>query len=146
MVRTTGKRGSGRREDLHLDDGILVLPTVLGPLPKLNAKELLSDEYQTRILCLTAVVCVSGCCQVTIPLGIHKKTPVSVSFSARHGGDHFLLDIVNTMDASLQEQVDIAMKSNISRSSISKEESAKIAKEVTYISSFSLVGNTSVLC
>ncbi|KAJ6812435.1 outer envelope protein 64, chloroplastic [Iris pallida] len=111
------------------DDGILVLPAVLGPPPKLNAKELLSDEYQTRILCLTAVASVSGCCQVTIPLGIHEKTPVSVSFIARHGGDHFLLDTVNTMYASLQEQVDIAMKSNISRSSISKEESAEIAKE-----------------
>lgn len=111
------------------DDGILVLPTVLGPPPKLNAKEVLSDEYQTRILCLTAVASMSGCCQVTIPLGIHEKAPVSVSFIARHGGDHFLLDSVNTMYASLQEQVDIAMKSNTSRSSISKEESAEIAKE-----------------
>ncbi|KAJ6818093.1 outer envelope protein 64, chloroplastic [Iris pallida] len=111
------------------EDGILVLPTVLGPPPKLNAKEVLSDEYQTRILCLTAVASMSGCCQATVPLGIHEKSPVSVSFIARHGGDHFLLDTVNTMFASLQEQVDIAMKSNTSRSSISKEESAEIAKE-----------------
>ena len=73
--------------------------------------------------------------QVTIPLGVYEKLPVSVSFIARQGRDHFLLDTVHTMSASLQEQVDIAMKSNISNSSISKEESAEIAKEK--VSSFS---------
>lgn len=111
------------------DDGILVLPTVLGPPPKLHGKEILSVEYQTRMLCLSAVASMSGCCQVTVPLGLHEKSPVSVSFVARHGGDRFLLDIVQSMHASLQEQVDFVMKSSIPNSSISKEESAEIAKE-----------------
>ena len=66
---------------------------------------------------------------MTIPLGVYEKLPVSVSFIARQGRDHFLLDTIHTMHASLQEQVDIAMRSNISNNSISKEESAEIAKE-----------------
>jgi len=74
--------------------------------------------------------------QVTIPLGVYEKLPVSVSFITRQGHDLFLLDTVHTMYASLQEQVDIAMKSNISNSSISKEESAEIAKEKVSSSSY----------
>lgn len=111
------------------DDGILVLPTVLGAPPKLNAKEISSEDYQSRALCLSAIASMSGCCQVTIPIGFHEKCPVSVSFIARHGGDRFLLDTIQTMFASLQEQVDEVMKSKSSSSSISKEESAEIAKE-----------------
>lgn len=67
--------------------------------------------------------------QVTIPLGFHNKCPLSVSFIARHGGDRFLLDTVQTMYTSLQEQADIAAKSKVSRNAVSKEQSAEIAKE-----------------
>lgn len=67
--------------------------------------------------------------QVTVPLGFYEKFPVSVSFIARQGSDRFLLDTVQSMYASLQEQIDLAMKSNISSSSLSKEESAEVAKE-----------------
>ncbi len=67
--------------------------------------------------------------QVTIPLGFHNKCPASVSFIARNGGDRFLLDTVQTMYATLQEQVDIAATSKLSRNVVSKEQSAEIAKE-----------------
>lgn len=67
--------------------------------------------------------------QVTIPLGFYDKCPVSVSFIARHGGDCFLLDTLQTMYSTLQEQVDIAAKSKSSRNVVSREESAEIAKE-----------------
>ncbi|CAL9148367.1 translocon at the outer membrane of chloroplasts 64-like [Musa acuminata AAA Group] len=124
------------REESHLalnallkDEGILVLPTVLGLPPKLNAKELSSEDYLNHTFCLSAIASMSGCCQVTIPLGLFEKCPVSVSFIARHGGDHLLLDTIQTMYAILQEQADIASKSNFSKSSITNEESAEIAKE-----------------
>lgn len=64
-----------------------------------------------------------------MPLGSHDQCPVAVSFIARHGGDRFLLDTVQAMYASLQEQADIAAKSNLSSNSITQEESADIAKE-----------------
>ncbi|KAL6004452.1 hypothetical protein ACLOJK_005005 [Asimina triloba] len=111
------------------DDGILVIPTVADPPSKLGAKEIISDDYQIRAFSLLAVASMSGCCQATIPLGTHDKYPVSVSFIARHGGDRFLLNMVQTMYASLQEHVDIVAKSNLSNNAISQEESAEIAKE-----------------
>ncbi|XP_077230086.1 translocon at the outer membrane of chloroplasts 64-III [Tasmannia lanceolata] len=111
------------------DDGILVIPTLSDPPPKLGAKEISLGDYQTHASSLLSIASMSGCCQVTIPLGSHDKCPVSVSFIARHGGDRFLLDTVQAMYASLQEQADIASKSNLSANAVSKEESAEIAKE-----------------
>ncbi|OAY70900.1 Translocon at the outer membrane of chloroplasts 64, partial [Ananas comosus] len=111
------------------DDGILVLPTVLGLPPKLNSREISSEGYNLHTLCLTAVASMSGCCQVTVPLGLYEKCPVSVSFIARNGGDCFLLDTIQTMYSTLQEQIDVVQKSSVSSTSASKEESAEIAKE-----------------
>ncbi|KAL4197457.1 hypothetical protein AMTRI_Chr04g251300 [Amborella trichopoda] len=111
------------------DDGILVIPTVPGPPPKLRSKTTLLEDYQSQAFTLLAIASMSGCCQVTIPLGSHDNCPVSVSFIARHGGDRFLLDTVQAMYVTLQEQADIAAKSSLSRVPISKEESAEIAKE-----------------
>ena len=67
--------------------------------------------------------------QVTIPMGFQDKSPVSVSFIARHGGDRFLLDTTKLMHASLQEQAEAAGKSNLSSNVVSREASAEIAKE-----------------
>ncbi|MQL71483.1 hypothetical protein Taro_003806, partial [Colocasia esculenta] len=115
---------------MHMqDDGLLVIPTVPVSPPKHGAKEILAEGYQICALSLLAIASMSGCCQVTVPIGFHDKFPVSVSFIARHGGDRFLLDALQTMYASLQEQVDIVMRSNLSSSAISQEESAEIAKE-----------------
>ncbi|XP_020593994.1 outer envelope protein 64, chloroplastic [Phalaenopsis equestris] len=111
------------------DDGILVLPTVPGPPPKLNSKEILSEDYQMCLLNLSAISSMSGCCQITVPLGFHEKIPVSVSFIARHGGDRFLLDTVQAMYSNLQDQTDIVVKSSSQSISSTKEESAEIAKE-----------------
>ncbi|KAK9278959.1 hypothetical protein L1049_028541 [Liquidambar formosana] len=111
------------------DDGILVIPTVADPPPKLGGKEILSEDYQSRAYSLLSLASMSGCCQVSIPLGFHDKCPVSVSFIARHGGDRFLLDTVQTMYPSLKEQSDITAKSKLSSNVVSQERSAEIAKE-----------------
>ncbi|KAF5934229.1 hypothetical protein HYC85_030400 [Camellia sinensis] len=111
------------------DDGILVIPTIADPPPKLGGKEILSEDYLSRAYSLLSLASVSGCCQVTVPLGFHGKCPVSVSFVARHGGDRFLLDTVQTMYASLQEQGDKAAESKLTANVVSRETSAEIAKE-----------------
>lgn len=67
--------------------------------------------------------------QVTVPIGQHDRCPVSVSFIARHGGDRFLLDTVNSMYASLQEQATAITSSKPSSNIVSQEESAEMAKE-----------------
>ncbi|KAL1820109.1 hypothetical protein ACET3Z_014978 [Daucus carota] len=124
------------RNDLKLalnallkDDAILVIPSVLHPPPKLGAKEISSEDYLTRTYSLMSLASMSGCCQVTIPMGFQDKSPVSVSFIARHGGDRFLLDTTKLMHASLQEQAEAAGKSNLSSNVVSREASAEIAKE-----------------
>ncbi|KAL7192459.1 hypothetical protein ACSBR2_024320 [Camellia fascicularis] len=111
------------------DDGILVIPTNADPPPKLGHREILSEDRLSRAFSLLSLASMSGCCQVTVPLGFYDKCPVSVSLVARHGGDRFLLDTVQTMYASLQEQADIISKSKLSTNAISRETSAEIAKE-----------------
>ncbi|PSR84683.1 Outer envelope protein [Actinidia chinensis var. chinensis] len=111
------------------DGGILVIPTIADPPPKLGRKEILSEDYLSRAFSLLSLASMSGCCQVTVPLGFHDKYPVSVSLVARHGGDRFLLDTVQTMYTSLQEQVDIILKSKLSANAVSLETSAEVAKE-----------------
>lgn len=111
------------------DDGILVIPTALGCPPKLNAKELSSESYNAQTLYFSSLASMSGCCQVSIPLGTHDRCPISISFVARHGGDRFLLDTIQTMYATIQEQVEIIAKSNVSSKQARNEEAAEAAKE-----------------
>ncbi|KAL5563247.1 hypothetical protein UlMin_032994 [Ulmus minor] len=98
-------------QSLLKDDGILVMPTIADPPLKLNAKKSLSSELHDRTLALTSIASMSGCCQVTIPVGKHNACPISVSFISFHGADKFLLDTVLDMYRSLQEQVNIASDS-----------------------------------
>ncbi|KAK4768464.1 hypothetical protein SAY87_003605 [Trapa incisa] len=111
------------------DDGILVIPTISGPPPKLGAKELQSWEYQIEASTLLSIASMSGCCQASVPLGTYDKYPISVSFIARNGGDRFLLDTVHTMYSTLQEEADFASKNKSTKSAASREDTAEIAKE-----------------
>jgi Asp-tRNA(Asn)/Glu-tRNA(Gln) amidotransferase A subunit family amidase len=90
------------------DDAILIIPTTPGPAPKLNMKEILLEEFRIRAFTLLCISGMSGCCQVSIPVGQHDKCPLAVSMMARHGGDRFLLDTVRAMYPTLQEEVKIA--------------------------------------
>ncbi|KAE8009131.1 hypothetical protein FH972_005584 [Carpinus fangiana] len=91
-------------QNLLKDDGILVVPTVADPPLKPNVKKQLSAEFHDRAFALSSIASMSGCCQVTIPLGKHNEYPISVSFITFHGADKFLLDTVLDMYSSLQEQ------------------------------------------
>ncbi|KAB5531778.1 hypothetical protein DKX38_018448 [Salix brachista] len=123
------------REEMRLainsllkDDGILVLPTTAYLPPKLGGKEILSEEYQSSSFSLLSIASLSGCCQVTVPLGYYDKCPVSVSLIARHGNDRFLLDTLQIMYASLQEQAETYVKYK-SRNTDMQGNSAEMAKE-----------------
>ncbi|OIT33300.1 PREDICTED: outer envelope protein 64, chloroplastic [Nicotiana attenuata] len=115
--------------DLLKDDGILVIPTVSEPPPKIGAKEIQSEDYQIRSCSFSSIASMSGGCQVCVPMGFHDKCPTSVSFVVRQGGDRFLLDTIQSMYASIQEQAEVATKSSTSGNAISKEASAEMAKE-----------------
>ncbi|KAG6424318.1 hypothetical protein SASPL_114733 [Salvia splendens] len=110
------------------DDGILVIPTAPGPA-KLESKESYSKEYLIQATTLSSLATMSGCCQVAVPMGFHEMCPVSLSLLARHGGDRFLLDTVQSMYTCLQEQLDTASKPKVSSKTVTNEESANVAKE-----------------
>eukprot|EP00268_Persea_americana_P060065 TRINITY_DN743_c0_g1_i3.p1 TRINITY_DN743_c0_g1~~TRINITY_DN743_c0_g1_i3.p1 ORF type:complete len:378 (-),score=85.52 TRINITY_DN743_c0_g1_i3:487-1620(-) len=91
--------------DLLQDSGILAIPTVPGPPPKLHTEVTALESYRARAFSLLAISGMSGLCQVTIPLGMHNNLPVAVSLLARHGGDQLLLNLVQTIYGTLKEQV-----------------------------------------
>jgi amidase len=53
---------------------------------------------------------VSAYLQVSIPLGLYDNLPVSISLLAKHGSDGFLLNLVEILYDTLQEEVGIAEK------------------------------------
>ncbi|GFP86247.1 outer envelope protein 64 chloroplastic [Phtheirospermum japonicum] len=114
---------------LLTDDGILIIPTVSDPPAKLGAKEIFSEEYIIRTSALSSLASMSGCCQVALPLGVHEKCPVSLSLLARHGGDKFLLDTLETSYVYFDEQVYFATNPKPASKAVTQETSAELAKE-----------------
>ncbi|XP_059652488.1 amidase 1-like [Cornus florida] len=94
--------------DLLGDFGILAIPTVASPPPKLQTEATTLETYRTRAFSLLSIAGVSGFCQVSIPLGMYDNLPVAVSLLAKHGSDGFLLNVVETLYGTLKEQVEIA--------------------------------------
>ncbi|XP_056166297.1 amidase 1-like isoform X1 [Syzygium oleosum] len=93
------------------DFGILAIPTVPGPPPKLQTDVSSLEVFGAKAMRLLSIAGVSGFCQVSIPMGLHDNLPISISLLAKCGADGFLLDLVETMYKSLKEQAEIAEKS-----------------------------------
>lgn len=69
--------------DAFKDEGILVIPSVADPPPKLGGKEIQSEDYQSRAFSLLSIASLSGCCQV-------KFSPCHKTFTMLSGAlsDH----------------------------------------------------------
>lgn len=89
------------------DFGILAIPTVPGPPPKLQTETTTLEAFRVNAFSLLSIAGVSGFCQVSIPLGNYNNLPVAVSLLAKHGSDGFLLKLVETLYDTLKEQVEI---------------------------------------
>ncbi|KAH0913451.1 hypothetical protein HID58_036772 [Brassica napus] len=91
-------RVSDEKIDLcRLENGVLVIPTVPGPPPHLQADVVALESFRSRAFSLLSIAGVSGLCQVSIPLGLHENLPISVSLVANHGSDGFLLSLVDSL-------------------------------------------------
>ncbi|XP_059652493.1 amidase 1-like isoform X1 [Cornus florida] len=88
--------------------GILAIPTVVSPPPKLQTEATTLETCGARAFSLLSIAGVSGFCQVSIPLGMYDNLPVAVSLLAKHGSDGFLLNVVETLYGTLKELVEIA--------------------------------------
>ncbi|XP_010278157.1 PREDICTED: amidase 1 isoform X2 [Nelumbo nucifera] len=107
------------RNELHAaltslleDFGILAIPTVPGPPPKLQTEATKLETFRVGAFSLLSIAGVSGFCQVTIPLGMYDNLPVAVSLLAKHGSDGFLLNLVESLYVPLKEQIKIAESMN----------------------------------
>ncbi|CAN0914284.1 Amidase 1 [Linum grandiflorum] len=89
------------------DSGILAIPTVPGPPPKLQTDATTLEGFRARAFSLLSIAGVSGFCQVSIPLGMHEDLPVSISLLAKHGQDGFLLDVVQNLYETIKEHVQL---------------------------------------
>uniref|UniRef100_A0A0E0P4M1 Amidase domain-containing protein n=1 Tax=Oryza rufipogon TaxID=4529 RepID=A0A0E0P4M1_ORYRU len=107
--------GPGLRENIHgavasgddepLEEFLAVraeFKSALAALLKAQAAPL--DNYQARAFSLLDIAVVSGFCQVSIPLGKRNGLPVSVSLVARHGADHFLLNVAEELYQTLIDE------------------------------------------
>ncbi|KAI4379044.1 hypothetical protein MLD38_016446 [Melastoma candidum] len=90
------------------ENGILAIPTVPGPPPKLLTDPSSLEIFRARAFSLLSIAGVSGFCQVILasfsPIelcdhssGLHEGFPFSFSLVAKHGSDRFLLDIVEIL-------------------------------------------------
>lgn len=86
------------------DDGILAIPTVPGSPPKLHMEAAALENFRARAFSLLSIAGLSGVCQLSIPLGVRDGVPVSVSLMARHGADHFLLNVAHELYETLKEE------------------------------------------
>ncbi|KAB1203861.1 Amidase 1 [Morella rubra] len=89
------------------DFGVLAIPTVPEPPPKLQMDPALLEDF-ARAFSLLSIAGVSGFCQVSIPLGLYDNLPVAISLLAKHGSDGFLLNLVEGLYDALKEEVGIA--------------------------------------
>ncbi|KAL0558357.1 hypothetical protein IC582_002919 [Cucumis melo] len=88
------------------DFGVLAIPTVPGPPPKLNTDISEQFDFRAKAFSLLTIAAVSGVCQVSIPLGLYNGLPVSISLLAKHGSDGFLLNLVDCLYSTLKEEVE----------------------------------------
>ncbi|KAL9275950.1 Outer envelope protein 64, mitochondrial-like protein, partial [Drosera capensis] len=131
-IKTLYKVRAEMREALQTllkGDGLLVFPTVADSPLKRNSKRRLSSELFDRAVILSSISSLSGCCQATIPLGKQDDYPSSISFSACHGADKFLLDTILDMYSSLQEQDNVIADSPLSADTNGDLDASELLKE-----------------
>jgi len=90
--------------ELLKDDVILVMPTVPGPSPKLNAQGEAFERFSASAFALLCVSGLASCCQVSIPTGLIDSGPVAVSLLAKQGSDHLLLHTTSALYPTIQTE------------------------------------------
>jgi amidase len=88
-----------RIHGLLTDGAVVCLPTAPCIAPKCGAPEPEMDAVRQRVISLTSQAGLSGCPQVTLPLGTLDGCPLGISLMAAPGGDEVLLDLAARLAA-----------------------------------------------
>ncbi|KAH7291091.1 hypothetical protein KP509_29G000100 [Ceratopteris richardii] len=116
--------------ELLMNDTLLLIPTVASPPPKLRSKSSIWADFEEKSLTLLCVVSMSGCCQVSIPVGRINGYPSAVSLIAKQGADLFLLSGVDKLFPVLQKELEThASSDHEDDQRIPMPEAAEAAKE-----------------
>eukprot|EP00250_Pteridium_aquilinum_P016937 c23376_g1_i1 orf=75-2048(+) len=107
--------------ELLMNDGLLVIPTVPGPPPMLHSKGSAQSDLYDGTCTLISLASMSGCCQVSIPMAKYDGCPRAVSLIAKHGADHFLLEATSRLFSGLQEEAE-------AHTNIINHEEAKVSR------------------
>ncbi|CAL0316576.1 unnamed protein product [Lupinus luteus] len=86
------------------DFGVLMIPTVPGPPPKLQSDASELESFRARAFSLLSIAGMSGFCQVSIPLQMYNNLPISISLVARDSADGFLLRLVESLYEVIKEE------------------------------------------
>ena len=91
-VRRPLRQAAARRvRDLLGDDAVLCLPTAPGAAPVKGTSGPALEEFRGRALSLTAIAGLSGCPQLSLPLGETDGAPLGLSLLGAPGSDELLL-------------------------------------------------------
>ena len=76
---------------------VLAFPTSPGPAPLLSADQATQNAVRARTMGVTAIAGLTGCCEVSLPLGRAEGAPVGLSLVAAPGRDLALLALAERL-------------------------------------------------
>ena len=81
-----------RVNSLLANNAVICLPTSPVPAPLRNRSVIEAQDVRTTIVRLTCVAGLTGCPQISLPLGEYDGAPVGLSLIGSRGSDMMLID------------------------------------------------------
>lgn len=79
------------------EDGVMIMPVLPGPAPRLAASEAEFDAYRHEAMVFLCPSGLAGVPQLTLPAGSHEGGPVGISLLGSKGSDRALLEIARQL-------------------------------------------------
>ena len=88
-----------RVNSLLANNAVICLPTSPGPAPLRNRSVIEAQDVRTTIVRLTCVAGLTGCPQISLPLGEYDGAPVGLSLIGSRGSDMMLIDFAQQISS-----------------------------------------------
>ena len=104
-ANTTRAEFRKKLADILGDDGVIVLPTVPGPAPKISEPDHALEDVRMRSLKLLCLSGLSGFPQVQIPAGFVDGAPIGLSVLGPHGSDLSLIKLAVKLSKAMAVKI-----------------------------------------
>ena len=91
---------SDRLHSMLANNAVLMMPTISGVAPLLNASPKDTVTFRERALALLCVAGLGGLPQLNLPFGKLDGLPVGLSLVAARGNDELLLGVAEALEAA----------------------------------------------